>query len=116
VTIQDLGSIGELLAAIATIATLAYLAVQLKQSTASTRASSAAAHSEANRNMNLVMAQDAGLTSLYWSGLANRSALGDEDRKRFDFVLGSHIMSFEQMWQFRRDGVVILGIKSDVGL
>ena len=39
VTIQDLGSIGEPLAA---IATLAYLAVWLKQNTASARAGSAA--------------------------------------------------------------------------
>ena len=33
-TIQDLGSIGELIAAIATIATLVYLAIQIRQNTA----------------------------------------------------------------------------------
>jgi len=33
ITIQDLGSIGELIAAIATIATLAYLAIQIRQNT-----------------------------------------------------------------------------------
>lgn len=38
-TIQDLGSIGELVAAIATIATLAYLAVQVRQNTRSLRSS-----------------------------------------------------------------------------
>ena len=36
-TIQDLGSIGELIAAIATVATLVYLAVQLKQNTRALR-------------------------------------------------------------------------------
>lgn len=36
-TIQDLGSIGELIAAIATVATLAYLAVQIRQNTLSNR-------------------------------------------------------------------------------
>ena len=30
-TIQDLGSFGELIAAVATVATLVYLAIQLKQ-------------------------------------------------------------------------------------
>lgn len=33
-TIQDLGSIGELIAALATLATIAYLAVQIRQNTA----------------------------------------------------------------------------------
>ncbi len=37
-TIQDLGSIGELVAAIATLATLGYLAVQIRQNTRSMRA------------------------------------------------------------------------------
>ena len=32
-SIQDLGSIGELIAAVATIATLAYLAIQMRQNT-----------------------------------------------------------------------------------
>jgi hypothetical protein len=38
VTIQDLGSVGELVAAIATIATLAYLAVQIRHNTRHVRA------------------------------------------------------------------------------
>jgi hypothetical protein len=37
VTIQDLGSIGELIAAIATVATLVYLAIQIRQNTVSNR-------------------------------------------------------------------------------
>ena len=40
-SIQDLGSIGELVAAIATIATLVYLAIQIQQNTRATRATSA---------------------------------------------------------------------------
>ncbi len=36
-TIQDLGSIGELVAAIATVATLAYLALQIRQNTTALR-------------------------------------------------------------------------------
>ena len=37
-TIQDLGSIGERLAAVATLATLFYLAVQIRQNTKAVRA------------------------------------------------------------------------------
>ena len=43
-SIQDLGSIGELIAALATVATLAYLAVQIRQNT---RALRGAAHETA---------------------------------------------------------------------
>src|SRR5262245_46033058 len=39
VTIQDLGSIGELVAAAATVATLAYLAIQVRQNTRALRSS-----------------------------------------------------------------------------
>jgi hypothetical protein len=38
-TIQDLGSIGELVAAIATVATLVYLALQIRQNTESVKLS-----------------------------------------------------------------------------
>ena len=39
VTIQDVGSIGEMIAAIATIGTLAYLAIQVRQNTRALRSS-----------------------------------------------------------------------------
>ena len=47
ITIQDLGSVGEFVAAIATLATLAYLAIQVKQNTKSLRASTFQQVSEA---------------------------------------------------------------------
>jgi hypothetical protein len=36
-TIQDLGSLGELIAAVATVATLVYLSIQLKRNTRAQR-------------------------------------------------------------------------------
>ena len=42
-TIEELGSIGELVAAIATVATLIYLSTQIRQSISTTRASIAEA-------------------------------------------------------------------------
>ena len=44
-SLQDIGSIGELVGAIATVATLFYLAVQIRQNTAQLRESARAAHS-----------------------------------------------------------------------
>ena len=40
-TIEQLGSTGEFIAALATLATLVYLAIQIRQSTASVRSASA---------------------------------------------------------------------------
>jgi hypothetical protein len=101
-----LGAIAELLGAIAVVATLAYLSVQLRQNTASVRTSSAAAHSEAMRSLNIAVAQDAELVRLYWAGLANRAALTDEDRRRFDFLIGATTQGMEQMWRFHEEGVI----------
>jgi hypothetical protein len=47
-TIQDLGSIGELIAAIATVATLAYLALQIRQNTRAIQGSALRARDDAH--------------------------------------------------------------------
>jgi hypothetical protein len=101
-----IGAIAELLGAIAVVATLAYLSVQLRQNTASVRASSAAAHSEAMRTSNIAVVQDPELVRLYWSGLANRAALSDDDQRRFDFLIGITTGGMEQAWKFKQDGVL----------
>ncbi len=101
-----IGAIAELLGAIAVVATLAYLSVQLRQNTASVRAGSAAAHSEAMRSSNIAVVQDPELVRLYWSGLANRGALSDDDQRRFDFLIGIFSQGIEQAWKFKQEGVL----------
>jgi len=70
------------------------------------RASSAVAHTEAIRTTNLVIVQDPELVKLFWSGLANRAALNDENRRRFDFLISAQTQSWEQSWRFREAGVI----------
>lgn len=96
-TIQDLGSLGELIAAIATVVTLVYLALQIRQNTHATRASSFHAVSDARNQVNLAVVQDAELARIWLEGGANRSALGDEDRLRFDISLLSYFHVIETM-------------------
>ena len=105
-TIQDLGSIGELIAAIATIATLGYLAYQLKMNTAATRASSTTAHTEAVISVGVAITHSAEVNKLYWRGLADRAALDADERYRFDGLLAMQILTFEQTWNFYQDGVI----------
>ncbi len=72
VTIQDLGSIGELIAAVATVATLVYLAIQI-------RANTTAIHSEARGrshaeaiDASAILGGNRDAASVFARGLADR--------------------------------------------
>ncbi len=66
VTIQDLGSLGELIAAIATVATLIYLAFQIRANTRSVRASSFQELDRGIREVHVAMAGNSELSRI-WS-------------------------------------------------
>jgi hypothetical protein len=103
VTIQDLGSVGELVAAVATIATLGYLAVQLRQNTATVRTSTRASHTQATHTLNVLLVQEEE-NHIFWAGLADEL---DEDKfSRFEALLGILVQNYEQNWQFNKDGVI----------
>jgi hypothetical protein len=96
-TIQELGSLGELIAAVATVVTLIYLALQIRQNTHATRATSFHAVSDARNQVNLVVMQSAEVARIWLAGCANRSDLSPEDRLRFDFGLLSYFHVIETM-------------------
>ena len=96
-TIQDLGSLGELVAAIATVATLIYLALQIRQNTAATRAASFHAVTDARNQVNFTVTQNAELARIFVLGCADRSSLSPEDRVRFDFTCLSYVHVVETM-------------------
>ena len=97
-TIQDLGSVGELIAAVATIATLAYLALQIRASVRATRA-------EARRTMDAVgldavsrIAESPELAALYTRGLGDPETLSPEDWFRFTLSLSVFFSMHETAW------------------
>lgn len=86
-----LGAIAELVGAIAVVLTLIYLAVQIRQSSKlveqNTRMldiSHANATREAMNEVSRIIAADGQAGRLYWAGLADRNALEEQDRQRFD--------------------------------
>ena len=90
-TIQDWGSIGELIAAIATVATLFYLAMQI-------RANTVALKLESRRHD--VIAANAYITSviehpdvarLFTDGMRAPESLSREDFMRFAFLMGQFV-------------------------
>ena len=96
-TIQELGSLGELVAAIATVATLIYLALQIRQNTTATRAASFHAVTDARNQVNLSITQSSELARIVVEGTADRSSLSPEDRLRFDYTCLSYVHVVETM-------------------
>jgi len=93
VTIQDLGNVGELLAAIATLATLVYLARQIRASNLSVRAESQRAVRAGGSAMHVAIVQDAEVARIFNAGLRDYNALTPDERTRFAFLLGDLVGS-----------------------
>jgi len=105
VTIQDLGSLGELVAALATVATLIYLAVQIRQNTQTTQAASFHAIYDSMNHVNVAVIQNSELTRIWLAGSEDRSTLNPEERHKFDFTLLSYFHVFETLHFQGRIGV-----------
>ena len=86
-TIQDWGSIGELVAAIATVATLAYLALQIRANTRSARAQSVQARTASTKQQLLALAQNQHLASIFRRGLADLESLEPDEQTQFSFLI-----------------------------
>ncbi len=82
-TIQDVGSIGELVGAIATVATLVYLAIQIRSNTLALRSTAAHSVHESFATWYRMLAGDAGLSELMAKGLRDYSVLSETERARF---------------------------------
>jgi hypothetical protein len=106
VTIQDLGSIGELLAAAATIATLIYLARQLRANTAAVQGDARRAHRAASSATNLAIASDTEVAALFNVGLKDFSALSPEHHTQFAFLMTELIGSWQAAHEEFESGIV----------
>lgn len=104
-SIQELGSIGEFLAAIATLATLLYLARQLR---ANTRAmlveSDRAAHSFAAVSAN-TMGVHKQAASVFRRGLSDFGSLDADEQIQFQFLFAQLVNQAHSVYQDRRHGI-----------
>ncbi len=85
-TLQDLGSLGELIAALATIATLVYLAQQIRHSAKSVQGSSAQSLMHLEVSTFALLAQHAGI---YQRGNASITNLNPEEAVVFEQLVSS---------------------------
>ena len=84
-TIQDLGSLGELIAAIATLATLVYLAVQIRQNTRVLRGTFHDSHVNRLQTWQLAVASDPDLSSI-WIRAERGDELSEQERDRLVYL------------------------------
>jgi len=98
VTLQDLGSVGELIGALATVATLVYLAVQIRQNTKSVRAASHHAGSTAWSEFVGRLALDPTMTEIYHAGRVSPDELSQEDGRRAELLFDAMLAQIENFY------------------
>lgn len=101
-TLQDLGSLGEVVSAVATVATLIYLSLQLRQNSASIRAT---AELEASRQLAQFVARisaDSNMKRIY-DLIANEEDLSPDDDRDYSWLLAELFHMSEGIFiQFRK--------------
>ena len=114
-TIQDLGSIGELVAAIATVATLFYLAMQIRHGAEATRAASQQALLDTFYDAGWELGGDMELARVVGAGLVDFESLNDHDKTRFSLLLFRWIGNLEKGLRLRTTGLIDEGALDSVG-
>jgi hypothetical protein len=96
VTIEQVGSIGELIAAIATVATLAYLALQIRQNSTILASAQAAANREGSSELSVILASNRDAARVFWAGCGSRKSLESSERQQFDAMLSIVFLNYDQ--------------------
>jgi len=105
-TIEAVGSIGELIAAIATVATLFYLAMQIRHSVEATRATSQQALLDTYHDSTWDLGRDMELARLVGVGLVAFDSLDDREKTAFSLVLLRYVGNVEKGLRLRAAGLI----------
>ncbi|MGR8948212.1 MAG: hypothetical protein ACU84Q_09215 [Gammaproteobacteria bacterium] len=103
-TIQDLGSLGELVAAIATVATLIYLAIQIRMNTRATKEAATRSLLLANSEATMAMVSDGDLADILLRGIYDSGELKSPERLRFNGYLFSYYNQVDYAYEIFRAG------------
>lgn len=109
-TIQDLGSIGELVAALATIATLAYLAVQIRQNTNSLRATAYQNSVESANEWAHLFIHHPETVDLFRKGLLDPDSLEPAAATQFQHILEVFLRNYATVRQLTDKDLIPRGI------
>ncbi|NKC00295.1 MAG: hypothetical protein GKR90_17665 [Pseudomonadales bacterium] len=102
-SIQDLGAIGELLAAIATLATLIYLALQIKQNTTAVQSSVADSMINSAQATMSTITGSAANAHVFNVGATDYDSLTADQQVQYRYIIVSLLNTSDLMyWNFRR--------------
>jgi hypothetical protein len=101
-TIENLGNVGEFVAAIATLITLAYLAVQIRQNTRAVRAVSHHSVTDSFNHINAIIGTDPAAARIFRLGLDGLENLDEDEQFSFAFLMLSYLRVFETLF-YQRD-------------
>lgn len=97
-SIQDLGSLGEVLAALATLATLLYLATQVRQNTRALKSATFEnISSEMGKNLEPIMSSHE-LSAIFIKGMGKPELLTGEERLRLSSIYVSSFRKLESVY------------------
>jgi hypothetical protein len=105
-TIEQLGSIGELVAAVATVATLVYLSLQIRASTKISRVESRRTTTAQAKEFSALIANSTELTSIFRRGLADIGSLDPDERIRFNFLFSMLVSQTQSTFEDSESGIL----------
>jgi hypothetical protein len=106
VTLQDLGSIGEFVAAIATLATLVYLALQIRQNTQAVRSDTHQAWVSNMAEVNLLLPRSREFARVVLAGSEDLDKLDPEELLQFNTYMIQLFNGFEAIYFQHLNGAV----------
>jgi hypothetical protein len=107
VTIQDFGSIGELIGAIATVATLAYLALQIRANTRISKSAALQAMLDGSRDRIVTrLSTDPTMSAMVRRGLNSYHDLDEDERLQFTFFMVESVLHMQNVMQLHHAGLI----------
>jgi len=97
-TLEDLSYISQIIGVGAIFASLVFVGLQIRQNTLTTRAASHNAVSNSLNEVNRMFAENADLTKIWLTGMADRQTLTPEERWRFDSAMRAYMHVVETMY------------------
>ena len=103
-SLEDLGNIGEFVAAVAVVISLIYLAVQIRQNTATVRASTHQSIVREGRELHSLVVPNDTVAHIVFAGLQDWSDLSPEEQFRLHLTTRSFFAFYEDTYlQMRRN-------------
>ncbi len=103
--ITILAAWGEFIGGIAVVVSLIYLASQIRQNSQMLRTSAASTTAHLHTSQNIVLAQDAETSRIFFAGCSDPDSLSPEEHNRFISMLSFQVQGMHQSFEFHEKGV-----------